>query len=226
MPIGFACTRLLVYDHLTKTDNDPDYKRVWRAKVLEKIRIFMWLVEQNAILTKDNMLRKNWHGDPSCYFCDSPETVDHLFFECPIAKVVGVGVIAACFDQGCRTTSYAQYWAWIPIALPGGEKVYMVGLAAICWVIWKGRNRVCFEKKQWRNPGELVYSTCAFLWYWAGLQAEDMQQLIVSGVDLVMRTAMKLLGKKSGPKTQLTIRDAAQDEEDGNADGDGQFQTR
>jgi hypothetical protein len=84
---------------------------------------------------------------------------------------------------------------------------------------------VCFEKKQLRNPGELVYSTCAFLWYWAGLQAEDTQQLIISGVDLMMRTAMKLLGTKSGPKTQLTIRDAAQDEEDGNADGDGQFQT-
>jgi hypothetical protein len=92
----------------------------WKVKVHEKIRIFMWLVKQNAILTKDNMLRKNWHGDPSYYFCDSPKTMDRLFFECPIAKVVW-RVIAACFDQGCRPRSHAQYWAWIPNALPGGE---------------------------------------------------------------------------------------------------------
>jgi hypothetical protein len=70
--------------------------RVWRAKVPEKIKIFMWLVEQNAILTKDDVLRRNWHGDPFYYFCDNPEIIDHLFFESPIAKVI-LGVIAICF---------------------------------------------------------------------------------------------------------------------------------
>jgi hypothetical protein len=208
-----------VYEHLTKADNGPVFRRVWKAKVPEKIRTFMWLVEQNAILTKGNMLRKNWHGDPSCYFCDSPETVDHLFFECPIAKVVW-WVIAAYFGQVCRPRSYAQYWVWIPNALPGGDKMYMVGLAAICWVIWKGQNRVCFEKKHLRSPSELVYSTCAFLRYWAGLQAEESQKLIVSRVDLMMRTAMKLLGKKSVPSNQLTIRDVAHDDEDEDVGGD------
>jgi hypothetical protein len=123
-----------VYNHLTKTDDGPNFKRVWSAKVPEKIKTFMWLVEQNAILTKDTMLRKNWQGDPSCYFCDIPKTIDHLFFECPIAKVIW-GVIAVCFHQRCRPLSYAQYWAWIPSALPGGERIFMVGLAAVCWAI-------------------------------------------------------------------------------------------
>ena len=42
----------------------------------------------NAILTKDNMIRRNWPGDPSCYFCSQPGTVDHLLFQCSTAKVV------------------------------------------------------------------------------------------------------------------------------------------
>jgi hypothetical protein len=97
-----------VYEHLTRHDNGPDYKRVWKAKIPEKIKIFMWLVEQNSILTKDNMLKRNWQGDPCCYFCDNPENMDHLLFECPIAKVV-CGVIAICFHKKCRPLSYAQY---------------------------------------------------------------------------------------------------------------------
>jgi hypothetical protein len=185
---------------MTRSDDGPDYNRVWKAKIPEKIKTFMWLVEQNAILTKDTLLRRNWQGDPSCYFCESPETIDHLFFECPIAKVIW-GVIAMCFHQKCRPKTYSQYWAWIPNALPGGSRMYMVGLAAVCWTIWKGRNRVCYEKKQIKNPGELLFSACGFLRYWAGLQRdEDQRQLINAGVNLMMRTATKLL-RKEEPKT-------------------------
>jgi hypothetical protein len=39
-----------------------------------------------------------------------------------------------------------------PNALPGGEKVYMLQLPAVCWVIWRARNGICFEKKEFNNP--------------------------------------------------------------------------
>jgi hypothetical protein len=45
------------------------------------------LIEQDAILTKDNMRKKNLSGDPGCYFCGVEETIDHLMFSCPVAKV-------------------------------------------------------------------------------------------------------------------------------------------
>jgi len=28
-----------------------------------------------------------------------------------------------------------------------GGKYHMVGLAAVCWALWRARNNVCFEKK-------------------------------------------------------------------------------
>jgi hypothetical protein len=64
-------------------------------------------------------VRKNWHGDPTCYFCNYPETIDHLFFECPVSKVTW-GVAASCFSRNDRPSTYNQYWAWISKALPGG----------------------------------------------------------------------------------------------------------
>jgi hypothetical protein len=49
-----------VYKQLTKHEFGPSFKRIWKAKLTEKIKVFMWLVQQNAILTKDNLLRKKW----------------------------------------------------------------------------------------------------------------------------------------------------------------------
>jgi hypothetical protein len=75
-----------VYEHLTRDDRGSSYRRIWKSKISTKIKTFMWLIEQDAILTKDNMLKRKWHGDPNCYFCNSLESMNHLFFECPVAK--------------------------------------------------------------------------------------------------------------------------------------------
>jgi hypothetical protein len=62
---------------------------IWKVKIPEKIRIFMWLVEQKAILTKDNMIKRKWTTDPGCYFCGQFDTTtDHLLFDFPMSKVV------------------------------------------------------------------------------------------------------------------------------------------
>jgi hypothetical protein len=180
-----------VYNHLTKHEPGVDYNRIWKAKIPEKIKIFMWLLEQKAVLTKDNMIRRNWQGSPACYFCGEPKNNDHLFFSYPIAKVVW-GVVAKCFQQNTRPLCYEQYWQWIKSALPGGESMYMMGVAALCWAIWKARNKTCFEKKFINNPDEIVYSACALTRYWAGLYPEATQQAINEGVDLMICTAIKL----------------------------------
>ena len=76
-----------VYDILTRENTRNWFKNVWKAKIPYKIKIFMWLVENNAILTKDNLIKRHWVGSPTCYFCLENETIDHLFFQCPVAKI-------------------------------------------------------------------------------------------------------------------------------------------
>jgi hypothetical protein len=69
-------------------------------------------------------------GDPDCYFCGEAENTNHLMFTCPIAKVIWG--VAICFGHCDRLSSYEQFWLWIKKALPGGDQVVMLGLAAIC----------------------------------------------------------------------------------------------
>jgi hypothetical protein len=47
-----------IYTNLTGGDNGYSFREIWKAKILEKIKIFMRLIAPKAILTKDNMLRK------------------------------------------------------------------------------------------------------------------------------------------------------------------------
>jgi hypothetical protein len=48
-----------VYLQLTKNDRGQDFHDIWKAKLPLKIKIFMWMVAQKAILTKENMVARN-----------------------------------------------------------------------------------------------------------------------------------------------------------------------
>uniref|UniRef100_A0A452XFK8 Reverse transcriptase zinc-binding domain-containing protein n=1 Tax=Aegilops tauschii subsp. strangulata TaxID=200361 RepID=A0A452XFK8_AEGTS len=48
----------------------PSSKHVWAVKVPLKIKVFMWFVHKQVILTKDNLTKRNWTGPTRCSFCD------------------------------------------------------------------------------------------------------------------------------------------------------------
>jgi hypothetical protein len=52
---------------------------IWKIKVPMKTKIFLWYLKKGVILTKDNLVRRNWNGDKHCCFCHFPETIQHLF---------------------------------------------------------------------------------------------------------------------------------------------------
>lgn len=123
-----------MYNHLCGFYGTGANKRLWKAKMPLKIKIFMWLVQQNAILTKDNLLKRKWQGEGKCAFCIENETVQHLFFECPMAKFVW-SLVAMVVGAQYGPTTMEQFWLWVNRAMPGGNKFHMVGLAAIRWSI-------------------------------------------------------------------------------------------
>jgi hypothetical protein len=76
--------------YLDMLDDDTKYlkKYIWKMKVPLKIKVFMWFFHRKVIFTKNNLLKRNWNGNESCCFCDSKESIQHLFFECPLAKII------------------------------------------------------------------------------------------------------------------------------------------
>ncbi|TVU43075.1 hypothetical protein EJB05_09511, partial [Eragrostis curvula] len=92
-----------VYDHLTRDDNGASYKHIWRSKIPEKIKIFLWLLENGVILTKDNMVNRKWQGDPTCHFCNQEESISHLMFECCVTRGLYPAEMGEVIKAGATT---------------------------------------------------------------------------------------------------------------------------
>lgn len=187
-----------LYNALTVTDSGLYHKKIWKGKIPAKIKIFLWLIWNGAILTKDNMVKRKWQGDPKCYFCQNNESVNHLLFQCSVAKSVW-GVIAICVGANDVPCNLEQCWNWCDKWLSSGQKFHTLGIAAVCWAIWKTRNKVCFENKSLHDPISIVCYACALMSYWAGLYLEEDKKMLEDGVATMLRIAIKLMLKK--PKT-------------------------
>jgi hypothetical protein len=60
---GGRYTTRSMYDHLTRDDEGCPFSHIWKAKIPYKIKIFTWLLENNVVLTKDNMAKRKWDGN-------------------------------------------------------------------------------------------------------------------------------------------------------------------
>ena len=76
--------RALVQPDVSVDDN----KKIWKMKIPVKTKIFAWYLRRGVILTKDNLIKKNWHGSTKCVFCHEDETIKHLFFKCKFARSI------------------------------------------------------------------------------------------------------------------------------------------
>jgi hypothetical protein len=75
-----------MYEQLTQIESGASHKHIWKAKIPSKIKYFLWLLENDAIFTKVNMIKRKWKGHPTCYICNENGTVSHLFFECEVVN--------------------------------------------------------------------------------------------------------------------------------------------
>jgi hypothetical protein len=86
-----------MYKDLMQTDSIPYRSIVWKLKVPLKINIFLWYLQKGVILTKDNLLKRRWKGGggSKCCFRSEDETIQHLFFDCHVAKFVWSAIFFA-----------------------------------------------------------------------------------------------------------------------------------
>ena len=77
-----------MYKHLVNQIALPVHKAIWKLNLPLKIKVFIWFFMKEVILTKDNLIKRNWKGVETCCFCNNKETIQHLFFDCHVAHFV------------------------------------------------------------------------------------------------------------------------------------------
>lgn len=129
---GFSVKSM--YNSLQTRRPKKVYKVVWKLKLPSKIKIFLWLVLWGRILTKDDLLKRGWSGDHHCLFCAGDETINHLFFHCPVARFV-CGVIHIAFGLRSVPASLEQLGGWIGCFHGTELVVAKIVTAATVWTL-------------------------------------------------------------------------------------------
>jgi hypothetical protein len=102
-----------------------------------RLHIFLWLLANNKILTRDNLAKRKRIDDKTCLFYNEFESVGHLFFYCCIAPVI--------WDELCDMTSLPLVtdFEFVGSMWIKGKKykAYNILTLAVIWSIWKLKNK-------------------------------------------------------------------------------------
>ena len=154
-------------------DSPPGrHKKIWKIKIPLKIKIFLWFLQRGVILTKDNLTRTNWKGSQKCICCNKNETIQHLFLECPFAKMIWKIIFFATNLTQPRSINH-MFGTWLHNRHKMAKGLIWVGVAAMCWAIWRCRNDVIFNKMRTNSILQVIFRGAYWLRFWGPLQRDE-----------------------------------------------------
>jgi hypothetical protein len=152
-------------------------KRLWKLKVPLKIKIFLWYLRRGVVLTKDNLAKCNWQGSILCCFCHKDETIQHLFFDCPLARSIW-SIIQVSTNIYLPHSVSNMFGTW---GLDKDVKsLVLAGAAAICWAIWRCRNDIVFDQKVVPSSSQVIYLDIHWLCIWTVLQKPGTRDTVLA----------------------------------------------
>ena len=125
----------------------------------------MWYLKRGLILSKDNLLRRNWNGNKLCCFCSSDETIQHLFFDCHVAKFLW-RVVHYTFDLSPPQSITHLFGNCLRSVGTKLKRKLLTGASALCWAIWLSRNDIVFDRSPSKTYMQVLYRGTHWLMLW------------------------------------------------------------
>jgi hypothetical protein len=152
------------------------------------------LLYTEAILTKDNLVKRNWHENILWCFCNNFETIYHLFFDCALAKFLW-RVIQLTFGLSAPRNIEHVYGDWVQNMSNTNKRLLFVGLCAMFWSIWLSQNDIIFNKKSISSYMQVMFRTTYWTRTWASFQKEEGQVILQNACRLMETMAMEIFAK-------------------------------
>lgn len=145
---------------------------IWRANIPLKIKVFLWLLKHDRILTKENLLNKGWTGNTACIFCGEFESANHLFVNCYIAQSIWSWIANHNgFHFNCETIEDLWY---IDSCIPLKDRLLVeLVRAATLWTLWLTRNKVCFDNIAIPTVASISSSIISLASFWCKVKNDD-----------------------------------------------------
>ncbi|CAL5421745.1 unnamed protein product [Camellia sinensis] len=126
---------------------DPDWtvwKRLWHFKIPPKWTLFLWKCLHNILPVKHELKMRGLTIDVLCSRCSAnDETIEHLFFDCPLSQRVWRGsILGLDFGSGTPLSFFSWFKRWV-------EQITNIEILfhsiALLWAIWLQRNSAEFH---------------------------------------------------------------------------------
>ncbi|CAL1387091.1 unnamed protein product [Linum trigynum] len=125
--------------------------RLWDANIPPKLKVFVWQILNRILPTTEALFERKVPILPRCPVCwDGPETMEHLFLDCPVARALWGLSGLEYLGEGLPRHTFPLFLKRL-MALIQQPPLFMA-VVAVLWRIWRSRNWVVFEGKQFGFP--------------------------------------------------------------------------
>ena len=133
-------------------------KLLWGSKLPLKIKIFMWLALQDRLQSGVALKKRNWKGDSNCVVCKVPESADHIFFLCPLARFTWTCAKEALGWVRVPMSMIDFLEGWLPLGCKNYEQKMLI-FAGVLWALWNFRNKMVIKGVFVKNPTDAIFKT-------------------------------------------------------------------
>ena len=126
----------------------PDFlwDKIWRLKVENKCKIFLWLILQHKLLTADRIIKRGGQDNPICQLCRTHnENASHLAANCSYSHSVWAHISQVTGLQNLLAPITDLKGWWSGLMSNSIERNQIITYTI--WNIWKERCRRVYDNK-------------------------------------------------------------------------------
>ncbi|XP_056692194.1 uncharacterized protein [Spinacia oleracea] len=137
------------------SDEESDmWKLVWNLGGPPKLSHFVWQACKGSMAVRGELFRRHIALDDLCSCCGlEVETINHVLFECEVAKHIWDGSNFASLINGCPSVSFPRRLRWIASKVSIDEVRCILTMA---WGIWFCRNKFVHDQTKVDAPSTIA----------------------------------------------------------------------
>jgi hypothetical protein len=165
-------------------------KKIWKCKLPLKIRIFLWQATQDRLQTTHQLKHKNWKGRGTGFTCGSREDVDHLLFQCPMAKKLWVFLSEALGWDEYPSSMSDLLFVWLPGKFGVCYQTSLFYFAWMAWALWTTRNKISIQRVFPNRPIDIIFLGLSCLQKWRILMTKGARDTVETLVEVLKQRAI------------------------------------